>query len=93
MTELSRELRVSQSAITQIADRLEAAKMAARGPVGKDRRVRSLKLTDRAQKMLRLREEGRIERMTNILKRMPADVRKAMLASLAALREAASEEH
>src|SRR5690606_25281809 len=52
MKELSVELGVSQSAITQIADRLEAAGLVTRGAVGEDRRVRNLELTPRARKVL-----------------------------------------
>ena len=92
MTRLSRELGVSQSAITQIADRLQSAGMVTRLPGGPDRRVRSLQLTARARKMLRLREEGRIERIMLILKDMSPAARNDVLASMAALREAASDE-
>src|SRR5690606_22746282 len=58
MKELSLELGVSQSAVTQLADRLEAAGMVVRGAAGEDRRVRNLELTPRARKLLRRREEG-----------------------------------
>jgi len=91
MKELSQELGVSQSAITQLADRLEAAGMVRRGPVEEDRRVRSLQLTERAQAMLRRREESRIGRVTAILEKMSADDRSAMLDSLTALRTAAED--
>jgi DNA-binding MarR family transcriptional regulator len=90
MTELSRELGVSQSAITQIADRLESAKMVTRGPVGDDRRVRSLQLTVRARNMLRLREDGRIERVRRIMDSMSAERRAGVLEALEALRDASS---
>jgi DNA-binding MarR family transcriptional regulator len=90
MSELSRELGVSQSAITQIADRLEAARMVTRGEVGDDRRVRRVQLTPRAQKMMRLREESRIERIADFLRSMTAEHRSDVLAALEALREAAN---
>ncbi len=92
MTQLSRELGVSQSAITQIADRLQSAGMVTRLPDGGDRRVRSLQLTARARKMLRLREERRIERVMRILQGMSAAARNEVLASMAALREAAEDQ-
>lgn len=92
MTRLSRELGVSQSAITQIADRLQSAGMVTRLLGGPDRRVRSLQLTTRARKMLRLREASRIERIMLILKGMSPAARNDVLASMAALREAASDE-
>jgi len=91
MTQLSHELGVSQSAITQIADRLQSAGMVTRLPDGGDRRVRSLQLTARARKMLRLREQRRIERMMGILQGMSAAARNDVLASMAALREAAED--
>jgi DNA-binding MarR family transcriptional regulator len=88
MSQLSRELGVSQSAITQIADRLEAARMATRVLAGGDRRVRSLQLTARAKKMLRTREEGRVERVAAVLARMSPAARGGLLASMQALRDA-----
>jgi DNA-binding MarR family transcriptional regulator len=92
MSHLGQELGVSQSAITQIADRLEAAGMVTRTPAGSDRRVRSLQLTARARKMLRMREESQVERVAMILKRMSAESRGALLASMQALRDACDEE-
>lgn len=89
MTQLSRELGVSQSAITQIADRLQAAGLVTRAPDDGDRRVRSLQLTPRARKMLRSRQERRVGRVVTILERMSAADRRNVLASLAALRAAA----
>lgn len=91
MSHLSRELGVSQSAITQLADRLEAAGMVTRA-AGRDRRVRSLQLTSRARKMLRLREEGQVARVAAILERMSAEARGALLASMQALRDACYED-
>lgn len=91
MTELSRELGVSQSAITQIADRLQAARMVTRSPTDDDRRVRSLQLTTHAKNILRLREERRIARVMEILQGMSADARQGVLAALAALGEACKD--
>ena len=88
MKELSLQLGVSQSAITQLADRLEAAGMVTRGAVGDDRRVRNLELTDRARKLMRIREERRIQRVMEILARMSPEGRDAVLSSLAALKDA-----
>jgi DNA-binding MarR family transcriptional regulator len=89
MKELSQELGVSQSAITQIADRLEAAGMVTRGAVGDDRRVRNLELTPRARQLLRRREEGRIERVSDILQQISPSDRDAMMRALAVLKGAA----
>src|SRR6185369_12814300 len=62
MSSISRELGVSQSALTQIADRLEKARLVRRSFEGPDRRVRSLQLTPRGQRIMRLREQARVER-------------------------------
>jgi DNA-binding MarR family transcriptional regulator len=67
MSALGRELGVSLSAITQIADRLERARLVKRVAQGDDRRVRSLRLTPRGEKMMRLHEEARIGRMSAAL--------------------------
>jgi DNA-binding MarR family transcriptional regulator len=91
MTQLSRELGVSQSAITQIADRLQGSGMVTRSPAGDDRRVRSLQLTSRARKILRLREENRIGRVVALLNEMPAEARDNVLTALSALSEACND--
>jgi DNA-binding MarR family transcriptional regulator len=82
MKELSVELGVSQSAITQIADRLEAAGLVTRGAVGDDRRVKNLELTPRARKLLREREEQRIDRVREILEQLSPPDREVLLESL-----------
>lgn len=91
MKELSVELGVSQSAITQIADRLEAAGLVTRGAVGEDRRVRNLELTPRARKVLREREEQRIDRVREILEQLSAADRRALLESLGRFGTAAQD--
>jgi len=90
MSVLSRELGFSLSAMTQIADRLERAGLVTRGFDGPDRRVRRLRLTPRARRMLRLREEARIHRVANVLETMSPDAREALLSALDALRGAAA---
>ena len=89
MKELSQELGVSQSAITQIADRLETAGMVTRGAIGDDRRVRNLELTPRARQLLQRREERRIERVMDILRQILPEDRDAMMAALGLLKGAA----
>ncbi len=71
MSALSRELGVSQSAMTQIADRLERGRLVRRSFEGTDRRVRSLQLTPRGQKMMQLREAARVARAAAVVARMP----------------------
>lgn len=93
MSQLSRELRFSLSAMTQIADRLERAGMVTRWFEGTDRRVRRLRLTPRARRLLRLREEDRIRRIAAMLARMPVAARVSALQALDALRLAAASDN
>jgi len=86
MSDLSRELGVTLSAMTQIANRLERAGMVTRGFEDTDRRVRQLQLTPRAQRMLRLRQESRVGRIATVLERMEPVARAEALAALDALR-------
>jgi DNA-binding MarR family transcriptional regulator len=92
MSVLSRELGFSLSAMTQIADRLERAGLVTRALDRPDRRVRRLRLTPRARRMLRLREEARIRRVAFVLQTMPDEAREAALSALDALRRAAAPE-
>ena len=90
MSALSRELGVSLSALTQIADRLERARLVKRVAEESDRRVRCLQLTARAEKMMRKRREGRVLRALAVLEHLPAPQRKAVRASLETLVHACS---
>ncbi len=82
MSALSRELGVSLSAMTQIADRLERAGLVKRSFEGSDRRVRSLQLTPRGQKIMQMREQTRIKRVSTVVERMSPQSRKEVLTSL-----------
>lgn len=90
MSALSRELGVSLSAMTQIANRLERGGLVTRGFEDTDRRVRQLTLTPRARRMLRVRQESRISRIAAVLERMPPVARAEALTALEALRAAAA---
>ena len=79
---ISRELGVSLSAITQIADRLERARLIRRVTEDNDRRIRCLQLTARGEKLLRLHDEGRIRRMAAALERLTPKARKDAAAAL-----------
>jgi DNA-binding MarR family transcriptional regulator len=85
MSTLSRELGVSLSAMTQIADRLERVRLVRRVAAGKDRRIRRLQLTRRGEQMMRVREDARIERVAAVLEHLPADARGDVLAALQVL--------
>ena len=89
MSAISRELGTSLSAVTQIADRLERAGLVKRVSRGDDRRVRCLRLTDDGEEMMRLHEENRIRRMSQVLERMSPDERQAAIAALEAMVKAA----
>jgi DNA-binding MarR family transcriptional regulator len=89
MSALSRELGVSLSAMTQIANRLERAGLVTRGFEDTDRRVRQLRLTPRARRMLRMRQESRISRIAAVLGRMSPAARANALAAIEELRVAA----
>lgn len=76
MSEISRRMGVSQSAMTQTADRLERAGLVERFFQGPDRRVRWLKLTAAGQSMIREHEEAHITRMAAVLSRLsPEDIK------------------
>jgi DNA-binding MarR family transcriptional regulator len=90
MTALSRALGVSLSALTQIADRLERARLVKRVAEENDRRVRCLQLTARGEKMMRKRREVRVLRARAVLERLSAPQREAVQASLEILVDACS---
>lgn len=82
MSALSRELGVSQSAMTQIADRLERARLVQRVAEGTDRRIKCLQLTPRGEKIMHIREDSRIQRMLAVLQHLSPETRNEVLKSL-----------
>ncbi len=87
---ISRELSVSPSAVTQIADRLERARLVRRLAEGGDRRVRRLQLTERCQRMMRRHDEERIRRTAAALNELTPAARKEAAAVLKMLGLAAA---
>ncbi len=79
---ISRELGVSLSAITQIADRLERAHLVRRVTEDNDRRIRCLQLTARGEKLLELHDEERIRRMAAALAQLAPKAREEATAAL-----------
>ena len=73
MSDLSRELAVSLSAMTQIADRLERAKLVKRVATANDRRIRRLQLTDRGKRVMQLHETARVDRVLAVFERPDAE--------------------
>ena len=62
--------------MTQIADRLERARLVKRVAEGNDRRVRCLQLTARGEKMMRKRREARVLRTLAVLEHLAAQQRR-----------------
>ena len=85
MSALSRELGVSLSAMTQIADRLERARLVKRVADATDRRIRCLQLTERGQKLMRSREDARNRRVLTMLEHLSPGARSEVLAALETL--------
>lgn len=88
MSALSRELGVSLSAVTQLADRLERAGLVNRVAEGTDRRVRCLQLTEQGEKVLQFRNEVRTQRVRAVLEQLSPGSRRALLSALETLVDA-----
>jgi DNA-binding MarR family transcriptional regulator len=88
MGAISRELGISHSAITQIADRLERAGMVERVPESEDRRCKSLRLTAFGVEKMRSRRERRVLRMQSALDKLPVENRAAVVSALRMLLDA-----
>ena len=88
MSALSREVGVSSSALTQIADRLEKARLVSRAPCGSDRRVRHLQLTERGRELVQRRESARVQRVLAVLEKLSPAQRHEVTAAIETLRKA-----
>lgn len=82
MSCLARELGISLSAVTQIADRLERAGLIERIPEVDDRRVKTLRLTPHGEHLIRARRESRTKRILETIERLSAEGREAVLNAL-----------
>jgi DNA-binding MarR family transcriptional regulator len=67
MSEISRELKLSPSAVTQVSDRLERRGLIERVFQDEDRRVRKLRLTRKGQQLVRSRERKQLRRIAAAL--------------------------
>ena len=85
MSALSRDLGVSLSALTQIADRLERANLVKRVAEENDRRVRCLRLTPRGESVMQQRRDAHVDHATAAMARLPSKKRKEVLAALETL--------
>jgi DNA-binding MarR family transcriptional regulator len=88
MSEISRKMGVSLSAMTQAADRLERAALVERLPMAPDRRIRLLTLTERGQQLMRSHERAHLERMATVLEQLSAAEIKVAFAALETMIEA-----
>lgn len=90
MSTLSRELGVSLSAATQIADRLEKSGFVERTCEHSDRRVKCLRLTSLGEQMMSARRDRRVVRVAKALASVSPESRDEIVAALSALLNAAS---
>lgn len=88
MGTISRELGITHSAITQIADRLERAGMVERVLESEDRRCKSLRLTALGVDKMSSRRERRVLRMQHAMDKLSVEDRAAVVSALRALFEA-----
>lgn len=93
MSSVSRELGVSLSALTQIADRLESALLVKRVAHGTDRRVRYLQLTERGESVMRLRGDARVRRTLAVLEHLSPKAREEVTAAIETLMNACTAIH
>lgn len=85
MTVISRELEISLSAVTQIADRLQREGLVSRTCGEDDRRVRLLQLTEEGLQRMQKRHARRLQRALAILETMPPEQRETALVGLETL--------
>ena len=85
MSALSRELGVSLSSLTQIADRLERARLVKRTAAEGDRRVRCLQLTARGAAMMRKRRDARLRHSLAVLEHLSSTERQLVRAAMETL--------
>lgn len=88
MSALSKELDISLSAITQMADRLEKSELVERVCEAGDRRVKCLQLTQYGVQMMEKRKTKRIERAADLLSKLASEEREVALLSIRNLLDA-----
>ena len=76
---LAEELRISASAVTQLADRLEKAGLVERVPESDDRRMKRLVLTENGRNVMRERRERRVTRAAAVLQHIAPAKRRAVM--------------
>jgi DNA-binding MarR family transcriptional regulator len=91
MSELGREIGVSLSAMTQVADRLERAGLVERSVRENDRRIRLLQLTAKGRRLMREHDEVQLGRIVECLDRLRDEQVGTILESLHKLLQAAKQ--
>lgn len=82
MSAIGRELGLSLSSMTQIADRLDRVGLVERVSAGSDRRVRNLKLTEKGECLMRSHEESQLQRITESLQSLSSEQTEEVLRTL-----------
>ncbi len=88
ITELAKELGITTSAATQLADRLQRSGLVERVVSQQDRRVKLLHLTESGIQHIGARRTRRVDRMVLALDRLSEEQREAVLAAMRVLSEA-----
>lgn len=91
MSELSRDLGISLSAVTQLADRLERSGLVERVTERGDHRIKCIQLTDHGRQVVGDRARKRTERIRAVLSRLSPEDRQMALDGLKALSNAAQD--
>ena len=91
LSNVADELKISPSAATQIADRLEKIGMVERICCPDDRRVKKLKLTELGYETMRERQEERIQDAEAALGKLTLERRESLMEGLRELLAAAQE--
>lgn len=85
MTEISREVGLSRSSVTQVSDRLERRGLVERELQSDDRRVRKLRLTPKGLRLMRSHERKQLRRIVAVLDELSKSETEQMMAGLAVL--------
>ncbi|MHB1462245.1 MAG: MarR family winged helix-turn-helix transcriptional regulator [Armatimonadota bacterium] len=88
ITEIARELGITTSAATQLADRLQRSGLVERVVSLQDRRVKLLHLTESGKQLIGGRRTRRVNRMALALDRLSEEQREAVLAAMRVLSDA-----
>ncbi|HWD41674.1 MAG TPA: MarR family transcriptional regulator [Fimbriimonas sp.] len=91
VTSLGEELGLTASAVTQMANRLQDAGLVARVEDSEDRRVKHLALTEKAQELMKARQDRRVGRMNAVLDHISKERQVAIVEALEDMLQAGGE--